>query len=401
MLSIEETSQKAEASLLPAIAKHIESEEFSPERDGLDFLEAKNSLLLSYLIDLVVYIRDKNRGRDMDEENMRRLTEMKTVIDKMHGLNKKLRYQIDKLLSSTTSASTFATADVGNDNNGPEDPLLFRPDRKSLENGDSDDDDDEEGPSVSDSDEEVDDEDDGSDEDEDDDDEQSDSDIAATRANISMESRNNTSNQAEDDGVYRAPRHMAVPYSLDRESKEKEKEKRLKRRLRATELAQTLRAQYGDAPEQDDLHGGSSYGKQRAEARRLAEREAERTRYEEQTMIRLTTSRQEKKERRRLMRQESSNLAAISDLGNLVTDAQTFGRGEVDRDDPTPDFPTDRSMSDTQQRYENGKRRRTPEDYDGQSQHRRGKPGKAKNSLQAALYGTGGAGQRKKKKNKR
>ena len=138
------------------------------------------------------------------------MTEMKTAIDKMHGLNKKLRYQIDKLLSSTTSASAFATADgEGNESNGPEDPLIFRPNRKSLENDDSDssinndgdDDDDDEAGSVQDMDEQ------GTNHDEDeesvdadaddDDDDQSDGDIAAARANISMESTG--SNPRNDD----------------------------------------------------------------------------------------------------------------------------------------------------------------------------------------------------------
>ena len=54
-------------------------------------------------------------------------------------------------------------------------------------------------------------------------------------------------------------------------------------------MAQTLRSEYGDAPEQADVHGGSDYGKQREAARRMAEREAEKISIEEDTMIRLVT----------------------------------------------------------------------------------------------------------------
>ncbi len=54
---LQETSQKVEASLLEAIEEHMTSTDFAPS-DGLDFLDTKNSLLLSYLIDLTLYLRD-------------------------------------------------------------------------------------------------------------------------------------------------------------------------------------------------------------------------------------------------------------------------------------------------------------------------------------------------------
>jgi hypothetical protein len=291
----------------------------------------------------------------------------------MRGLDKKLRYQIEKLLAASISATTFAT---GGDNNGPEDPLQFRPDPRSLEEDDN-----------SSSGEESD----------------ADDDLAAARATLSMgkdkKNRRDDRREEETDGIYRAPRLTAVPYAHDHEQKEKEKEKRAKHRLRSTELAQTLRAQYGDAPEQEDVHGGSEYGRQRVAARKFADHEAEKTSYEEDAMIRLTTTRKEKKERKQLMRQESSNLAAIADLGNLVRETQAFGGREDDSDDePMPEPPSGRDRASGEQRYENGKRRREQDNVDGRQMGRGGNVGggKAKNSLQAALYNTGGKQNKKK-----
>jgi Sas10/Utp3/C1D family len=111
-----ETTQKVEASLQQAIHEHVVSstELFSPAQ-GLDFLDVKNSLLLSYLIELVYDFRNrlmhqehqhqqhdgdddgKNGGRNAagrNDASLHRLIVMRTVLDKMRGLDKKLRYQV-------------------------------------------------------------------------------------------------------------------------------------------------------------------------------------------------------------------------------------------------------------------------------------------------------------------
>jgi U3 small nucleolar ribonucleoprotein protein LCP5 len=380
---LEETLQKVQSVLQPSIESHTTNESFSP-KDGLDFLDVKNSLLLSYLIDLTVHIRDKSKGTS-NENNLERLTEMKTVLDKMGGLDKKLRYQIDKLMAASTTASTFAT---GGENNGPEDPLQFRPDPRALQDGDSDSDD--------------------SDDKADEQNGDADDDLAAARATLSMakeknyrKDRHDTDDNDDNDGVYRAPRTTSVPYSHDQDHKQKEKEKRTIRRMRATELAQTLRAQYGDAPEQEDIHGGGDFGRQREAARRATDREAEKTKYEENNMIRLTESRKEKKEKKRLMRMETSNLSAISDLGNLVRETSAFGNdGDDDDDGPMPEPGEDipEPGRDNKQRYDNGKRRRDRDEIEPSRSTRKGpKGGKAKNSHQAALYSTETKSSSKKK----
>jgi U3 small nucleolar ribonucleoprotein protein LCP5 len=279
-----------EGTVLPAIVEHMTSAEFSADKDGLDFLAVKNSLLLSYLIDLTHHFSQSLQGKSGSIE---RLTEMKIALEKARPLEKKMRYQLDKLLSSGNS-TTFATAGE------QQDPLSFRPNPDALDKEEDD-------KGLS------------SDEDSDDSDDSNvdiDDDLAAARATLKL-AGDKKERKAVGDGVYRAPRMAAVPYPSDGVDSN-EKQQRLNKKLRTTELARTLRDMYSDAPEQEDMHGGVEYGKQREAARRLTEMEHEKTRFEEENMIRLTTSRKHKKERQKLMREESSNLGAIADIGNLT-----------------------------------------------------------------------------------
>lgn len=82
-------------------------------------------MLLSYLIDLTYNVREKV-SKKHDEQNFRRLIEARTALDKTRPLEKKMRYQLDKLLAATTTS--FATG-----NATTEDPLTYRPDPSALE----------------------------------------------------------------------------------------------------------------------------------------------------------------------------------------------------------------------------------------------------------------------------
>jgi hypothetical protein len=299
VLGFEEVLQKCEASLMPAIEEHVTNEAFDSAKDGLDFLEVKNSLLLTYLIDLTYNVRERVLKKHNDE-NLRRLIETRTVLDKTRPLEKKMRYQIDKLLAATTTS--FAAGGTN------EDPLTYRPDPTALDGGIDYSDD-----SDSDSDDGSQD---GGDSDMDD--------LEAAKATLATARQ-----RKDDDGVYRAPRLASMPYPMEDDGGA-EKAKRRNQRLRQSELAQTLRSEYGDAPEQADVHGGSDYGNQREVARRMAEREAKKISIEEDNTIRLATSRKETKERRGLMREESSNLAAIADLGSLVHGVRSAFQHEID-----------------------------------------------------------------------
>lgn len=65
--SVQETLQKVESSLLPAVESFMGdvqaggTDTSAVVTPGLDFLHVKNDLLLSYLIDLVTWLRDFSR----------------------------------------------------------------------------------------------------------------------------------------------------------------------------------------------------------------------------------------------------------------------------------------------------------------------------------------------------
>lgn len=324
---LQEAIQSAESKLKSHIDDHVTNSEFSPFQ-GLDFLQVKNSVMITYLIELTYEMRRKLKGMPKNDDSMHRLIVMKTILDKQRGLEKKLRYQIDRLMAAGNSSTTFVTSNL-------EDPLQFRPDTSIVQNENFDEG--ENGKSVSalgapaehsfvgngsc-----------------------SDQEIETSRANnvtTGRTGRKKLSSQSIDSedhheesagkagGLYRAPRLTAVPYDLDRTDREAERQKKRLQRMRVSELAQTLRAQYSEAPEQEDMHGGSDMGKQREASRRFAQQQEEKTNYEENAMVRLSATRKEKKQRRKMMREELSNLAAIADLGNIVRDA-TFGKREGD-----------------------------------------------------------------------
>jgi hypothetical protein len=59
----------------------------------------------------------------------------------------------------------------------------------------------------------------------------------------------------------------------------------MQKRLRASEVAQTLRSTYIDAAEQEDATGGAELGRQREAAWRRAIRVSEHTKFEEDRRV--------------------------------------------------------------------------------------------------------------------
>jgi U3 small nucleolar ribonucleoprotein protein LCP5 len=392
---LRETNQKVEASLLTAIEEHVQN---NSSKAGVDFLDVKNSLLLSYLIDLTLYLKAKLTGKTPGTATMKRLLEMKVVLDKLRGLDKKLRYQIDKLLQAET-ASTYVTevhAQPKASQQPEDDPLQYRPDPKAFDDDDDDDDSSQNAGNANRS--YGDDDDDQSGEDDDE--------LEAAKRTIAISKSNKKVNKKGDDGgedndgVYRAPRHTAMPYLLDKEDKEATREKRERRRMRISELASSLRHEYGDAPEQEDYHGGTAaFGKQAVAAKKFAKFQEEKTKFEEDYMMRLTTTRKEKKERKQLIRNQGSNLNGIADLGNLAREAsRVIGDHGGDNDDSDRGRPNSGSIRS--ERHANGKRRKEQLDQDGRPMKASKKKGQIKNAYQAALFGGGNSGGTSKKKKK-
>ena len=371
------TNNIVRTSLHRAIQNHTNSEEYDGKNGGLDFLRAKNGLLLSYLIDLTMLLKLRCRGRSSesvgsDEDKRRkecvdRLVEMKAALEKMRPLEKKLRYQIDKLLAlSTLGAGTFAAEgkekeiedDDADGTNGNADPLSFKPDLASMMKSFDDNDTKE---AASDREEE---------------DEGSSDEDMSTEGKVDLESEDTQSSN-----VYKAPRLQSVPFEMENDQKMAQIERQRNKqrdRMQRSELAEVVRAQFTDAPEEEDIRGGAMLGKQREVSRKLAARDADIQEFEETQMIRLTMGKKEKKERKKMMREEMSNLGALSEFGNITAgvDDAFGGYNEGGRSDGGGSFKM------------KGMRKRKVEVFeDTRPRKSSKKKSKQSNQFQNALYG--------------
>lgn len=73
---------------------------------GLSFLEVKNHMLLSYITNLTYLMYQKLNGKKIEfDSSIDRLVETRTVLEKMRPIDQKLKYQIDKLLTSATTGN--------------------------------------------------------------------------------------------------------------------------------------------------------------------------------------------------------------------------------------------------------------------------------------------------------
>jgi U3 small nucleolar ribonucleoprotein protein LCP5 len=463
LILLNEAIHKVQHELLPKIGGHVSGHAAASE---LDFLRVKNETMITYLIELVAHLRHEalaassgtSDGRHEGDigngnKNLMRLMEVKTAIDRTRNLEQKLRYQIDKLLVAADSHHGDDNDDGGDEaaqgvavrnrsglagpNGGAaanDDPLEYRPNVGALL-GDDDDDD---ASSSDDNDDEEEEESSSQDEDGDDDEE-----ITAARRTLALAgkgSKAGPSRRHKDDDkngkdrrhakgaakasrdsgeeeeapshqqLYRAPRLASVPYAGDVVDRQAEKAKRERQRLRAGEIATALRSRYTDAPDVDDVHGGADLGKQRETSRRWAQKQQDKTQYEESNMVRLTETRKDKKFKKHLMRQEMSNLSAIADLGSLVVRGlgNSGGGGGGSDDDDGDDGRGRRGKGrpnddrDDGQRFSNGKRRRSEEGGGSNNKSKKKDHGsggfQSSNALQAALFGGGRDGGGKKKK---
>lgn len=127
LTSLSKTNATVSTSLHRTIQHHTQNKGYNAQTDGLDFLQVKNGLMISYLIDLTMLLKcrlknnnnssnsnrndeDQQQQQQIKEEQcIARLLEMKTALEKIRPLEKRMRYQIDKLLAlSTLGAGTFA-----------------------------------------------------------------------------------------------------------------------------------------------------------------------------------------------------------------------------------------------------------------------------------------------------
>ena len=103
---------------------------------GISYLETKHMLMLSYCVNIVMYLLLKSEGVAVkDHPVVVRLVEIRTYLEKLRPIDRKLKYQIEKLLklaSEQNEREELGDGDGGGGGDAGEDPLAFRPNPDAL-----------------------------------------------------------------------------------------------------------------------------------------------------------------------------------------------------------------------------------------------------------------------------
>lgn len=100
-MNVQQVSQLVDNMLI-----RVKSGEMSTDK-GLNFLEMKYQMLLSYLINLTYIVLRKCSGERIESDpSIDRLIEIRTVLEKIRPIDSKLKYQIDKLVKTAVVGST-------------------------------------------------------------------------------------------------------------------------------------------------------------------------------------------------------------------------------------------------------------------------------------------------------
>jgi hypothetical protein len=231
------------------------------------YIEMKVDVFLSYLVSLTYYLMLKVRGVPVrDHPMMLRLVWIRTFLEKLRPVDQRLQYQISKTLQIL----------AGDAKQVEDDPQMLRPGELLL--------------SVKDEEEEKEDE------------------KPADRRK---------------DKPYRPPKIAQLEYTGDNVSEKKRAERDMewkKRQLEQSDMMRSLREEFTEQPTEVGVKPVSA----RAErATRLLE---ERQQYEEDTFQRVNTSKKEKREIRRLMREKRFGNPGVASLDE-ATDFRDIGIG--------------------------------------------------------------------------
>lgn len=205
---------------------------------GLSFLELRNLMMLTYLMDIVSVAEKKCSGVSLEQEECKelilRIAEMRTSIEKMRPIHLKLKYRIEKLIRAATTQSI-----------DPSDPINLRPNIQAL-------------------------------------------DIEEEDAGDKNATDKKTASDFSAEKKYVVPKVSAVHYDDDTPDAKKSKAlERAKKRALSSNLMSELRGEFDDAPEEiSEMTVGRK--KQQKQLK-------ERIRYEEENFTRLNVQKQKKR----------------------------------------------------------------------------------------------------------
>jgi U3 small nucleolar RNA-associated protein 3 len=256
--------------------------------EGVSYLEAKHTLLVHYAASIVFYLLLKAEGRPVrDHPVIKRLVEVRAYLEKVRPIDKRLQYQIEKLLAAAHRAQGenggAAADDADALRHGPRPEAL-------LANGSA----------------------------------------GAARAGKEVAYGDQ---QHNGDDVYRPPRLNPVSMDLDdREGgaarKERRRELQNARRASRSTLVQELAAEIAGAPE--EVGAGAPLGMDTVAALRQRQKMAARDAIEEELMVRVPLSRDERKQMKAQRREGLSGKALLDNFVDDVADLVDGGNASVD-----------------------------------------------------------------------
>ena len=277
--------------------------------DLVDYLEAKQQILLSYCINVVFYLALKSEGRSVKNHPvLKQLLELRYVMEKMRPLDSKLKYQLDRLIKFSTLSAEDRQA------------MKLRPNLSALRargTGSDEDDDEDDGSSDGDSGEMNEGQDSGSE-------------VASSEEEDAYvkRSRKGKQDDAQDAAVYRPPKMAAQPYHDEEAAEEKRvrKKDKLKAKLKGSEMLQALQEEFGDAPLAESSSGLTGLSREEREAQ---EAEDERRSFEEERFVRLVVSKKDKKAMKRAQKNagKMDSLAGIGDVGEFEEVSKLVNQG--------------------------------------------------------------------------
>lgn len=263
--------------------------------EGVSYLEAKHMLLLSYVGAIVFYLLLKAEGKPVaGHPVVTRLVELRAYLEKIRPIDKRLNYQMEKLLAAATMAQGQEGEGEGDEDGGGgggvDEQQLHGPNPEAL--------------------------------------------LASGFADLLRRAVGGgvVGGGGEEDiptdmmmnggGVYRPPR--VNPVSMETEEgytgKDKRKMDALQRRAARSDFVQQLGRELAGAPEEQKYNAYVTGGMDTAAAIRERQRLAAREEVEEELMIRVPLSKEERKRLQAQKRAGLSGKALLDDFADDVAD---------------------------------------------------------------------------------
>ncbi|CAG8512185.1 7674_t:CDS:2, partial [Cetraspora pellucida] len=240
---------------------------------GVSLLDIKYHTLLQYITNLAFLIHLKLDGKSISNHPViSNLVELRIILEKIKPVEQKLKYQIDKLIRATTIENiTEKNFNLTTNNT---DLLSFKPNPQDF-----------------------------------------------------VSKVDDTNDKVDKVEIYKAPKLAPVHFDEGSHSAHEKERSRLVARASKSRIIKDLIAEYDDKPEELDATGGV-----RAEMmydKRIEEKLAERSRYEEENFVRLPIPKNELKTLKNSSRKLENDFENFNDFNSLATiqdDVDSFER---------------------------------------------------------------------------